>query len=411
MPTISEKAGGGNIDFESADLPCPACHSKGMSIFFQQKAIPSNSCILLPSREEAIGYPNGDLSLGFCPECGFISNTAFNPELTEYSSRYEETQGFSSTFSSFQYKLAEKLVSKYDLHGKDILEIGCGKGEFLTLLCEIGDNRGVGFDPAYISERKKSGGDAEITFIEDFYAEKYSNYSADFIACKMTLEHIHKPFDFVSMIRRSIGDRPDTVVFFQVPDVTRIVRDCAFEDIYYEHCSYFSPGSLSRLLGRCGFDLLNLETTYNGQYLIIEARPGVEETEGSRQEDDLERITLCVREFPARLEKKLSFWNAAMKNFNTRDKRVVIWGSGSKGVSFLTALEITEEIEYAVDINPHRTGFFMPGNGQKIVAIDFLKGYEPDIVIIMNPIYRQEIQDDLDNLNIRAELLTVDSAH
>lgn len=411
MTPTPEKAADRNPNSALADIPCPACGSTGMSIFVRQKAIPSNSCILLPSREEAIGYPTGDLSLAFCPECGFISNTAFNPDLTEYSSRYEETQGYSSIFSSFQYKLAEKLVSQHDLHGKDILEIGCGKGEFLTILCEIGGNRGVGFDPAYISGRKKDGGSTEISFIEDFYSEKYSKYSADFIVCKMTLEHIHNPFDFLSMIRRSIGDRRETVVFFQVPDVTRIINDCSFEDIYYEHCSYFSPGSLSRLFTRCGFDLLTLETTYDGQYLIIEGRPGSGETRGLNHKDDLEQLTPCVREFPARLEKKLSFWKAAMKSFITEGKRVVIWGSGSKGVSFLTALNITEEIEYAVDINPHRTGFFMPGNGQKIVAGEFLKEYGPDIIIVMNPIYRQEIQNDLDKLKIRAELLTVDSDH
>ena len=58
----------------------------------------------------------------------------------------------------------------------------------------------------------------------------------------MTLEHIPATGDFVRMVRRAIGDavrnRP---VFFQIPEATRILRDCAFEDIYYEHCSYFSP--------------------------------------------------------------------------------------------------------------------------------------------------------------------------
>ena len=40
------------------------------------------------------------------------------------------------------------LIRRYDLRGKEVIEIGCGKGEFLSLLCEVGDNRGVGFDPA-----------------------------------------------------------------------------------------------------------------------------------------------------------------------------------------------------------------------------------------------------------------------
>ena len=88
----------------------------------------------------------------------------------------------------------------------------------------------------------------------------------------MTLEHIHPTGDFIATVRRAIGDRVGTNVFFQIPEATRILRDCAFEDIYYEHCSYFSPGSLARLFRANGFEVLGLSTEYDGQYLTIEAR-------------------------------------------------------------------------------------------------------------------------------------------
>ena len=67
-----------------------------MDVFFEQAGIPTNSCLLLDTLEEAAGFPTGDLRLGFCPACGFISNVVF--EEAEYSSRYEETQGFSKLF-------------------------------------------------------------------------------------------------------------------------------------------------------------------------------------------------------------------------------------------------------------------------------------------------------------------------
>ncbi|HEX9438451.1 MAG TPA: SAM-dependent methyltransferase, partial [Roseiflexaceae bacterium] len=113
-----------------------------MSVFFELQQVPAHSVLLMPTRENALGYPKGDIRLGFCDTCGFISNVAFDPGLNEYSSRYEETQGFSATFNAFARNLAAGLIERYDLHGKDLIEIGCGKGEFLTLLCEMGDNRG-----------------------------------------------------------------------------------------------------------------------------------------------------------------------------------------------------------------------------------------------------------------------------
>jgi len=229
------------------DHICPSCFSKGMRGFHELEKVPVHSVLNMRTRETALTYPRGDISLGFCQDCGFISNVAFNAAMLEYSSNCEESQGFSLTFNAFARRLATYLINKYDLYNKNILEIGCGKGEFLTLLSELGENRGIGFDPAYVDGRNRSKARHQVTFIKDFYSEKYASYESDLVCCRMTLEHIHDTANFVSMVRRSIGNRTNTLLFFQVPDVTRILRDCAFEDIYYEHCSYFSPGSLARL--------------------------------------------------------------------------------------------------------------------------------------------------------------------
>lgn len=384
---------------------CPSCGERGMQVFFELQGVPTNSCILLGTREEALAYPRGDLQLAFCPPCGFISNMAFDEKLTEYSGRYEETQSFSETFNAFHRRLAERLIERYNLHGKDVLEIGCGKGEFIALLAELGDNRGVGFDPGYHEERTSTALAGRLRFVKDFYSEKYAGYQADLVCCKMTLEHIHPTSQFIATVRRAIGDRYSTVVFFQLPEATRIVRDCAFEDIYYEHCSYFTSGSLGRLFRRNGFDVLNLETEYAGQYLTIEARParGVPSAPLA-QEDDLAVLAHSVAEFPAKCQAKLVEWRRRVSEASGRGRRIVLWGSGSKAVSFLTTLGVGDSVEYAVDINPYRQGYYMPATGQRIVAPAFLQEYRPDVVIVMNAIYRDEIARDLDRMGLRPEI-------
>ena len=387
---------------------CPGCGAQGMQVFFQLQGVPTNSCILLGTREEALAYPRGDLELAFCSACGFISNMAFDENLTEYSGRYEETQSFSETFNAFHRKLAERLIERYGLHDKDVLEIGCGKGEFIALLAQLGNNRGVGFDPGYREERTADALSGRLKFVKDFYSEKYAAYQADFVCCKMTLEHIHPASRFVATVRRAIGDRYDTVVFFQIPDATRIVRECAFEDIYYEHCSYFSPGSLGRLFRRNGFDVINLETEYAGQYLTIEARPARDvPSTPLPQEDDLPALARGVAEFPAKCRATLDEWRRRVRESRGRGRKIVLWGSGSKGVSFLTTLGVGDSIDYAVDINPHRQGYYMPTTGQRIVAPAFLREYRPDLVIIMNAIYRDEIERDLDRMALRPEIFVL----
>ena len=379
-----------------------------MTVFHQQEDVPTNSCILLGSREEALAYPRGRIALGYCSACGFISNMAFDVALTEYSGRYEETQGFSETFTAFHRDLARRLVERHRIYDKDILEIGCGKGEFLLLLAQLGNNRGIGFDPGYHEERVSPEAAHNVRFIKDFYSEKYRDHKADFVCCKMTLEHIHTTAQFLGTLRRAIADRPDTLVFFQIPEVTRILCNCAFEDIYYEHCSYFSPGSLARLFRHSGFHVLNLETQYADQYLTLEAKVA----QGTSapplpQEDDMALLARYVAEFPAKRDAKLDAWRHRMNKDTAHRRKIVLWGSGSKAVSFLTALRVGDKIEYVVDINPFRHGYFMPATGQRIVAPSFLREYRPDVVIIMNAIYRDEIRRDLQAMELRPEVLAL----
>jgi hypothetical protein len=63
-------------------------------------------------------------------------------------------------------------------------------------------------------------------------------------------------------------------------------------------------------------------------------------------------------------------------------------------------------IEYVVDINPHRQNQYMAKSAQKIVGPEFLVLYQPDVVIVMNPIYRGEIESEMQRHGVVAEMLT-----
>ena len=387
---------------------CPSCGTDGMSPFYQVKGVPVHSVLLMPTREIAMNYPQGDLVLAFCRQCGFISNIAFDPGRHEYSSNYEETQGFSPTFNAFHRQLAAHLIDRYELRNKTVIEIGCGKGEFLNLLCELGSNRGIGFDPAYVSARNPGMSNGGPTFIKDFYSESYDASQRELICCKMTLEHIQPVAEFVRTVRRTIGNRRETIVFFQVPNISRILRELAFWDLYYEHCSYFSPGSLARLMRSCGFEILDLWKDYDDQYVMIEARPHQSKSQPFLpQEDDLVELSHAVAYFAENYTNRLRVWKRDLQTLHREGRRVVIWGGGSKAVAILTTLGIQKEIEYVVDINPFKHGTFLAGNGQQIVAPDFLRAYQPDTVIVMNPIYRSEIQQALTAMGLAPELRTV----
>jgi len=372
-------------------------------------SVPANSCILLNDQHEAQCYPRGKIQLGLCQRCGFIGNLAFNVNMAQYTNAYEEQQSFSPRFNAFARDLAQRLIVRHGLRNKTVLEIGCGKGDFLALLCELGPNRGIGIDPTYIPGRQDGAAPSNITFIQDFYSERYAHLAADFVCCRHTLEHIFDTASFVRTVRNAVNTRPGTIVFFEVPDVLRVLQEPAFWDIYYEHCSYFSLGSLARLFRRCGFEVLDLALEYGGQYLLLEARPAENGPSGSHLEleDTPEVLRDAVARFQETCANAIRQWRRRIQVARAEKKSIAIWGSGSKCVAFLATLGIADDIAAVVDINPYRHGKYLPGTGKPIVPPTALKQIRPDLVIAMNPIYLQEIGTDLAAMDLHPELTSV----
>ena len=391
-----------------SDYVCPNCGNKGISIFYEVKNIPLNSCLLLSTQYQALTFPRGDVTLGFCETCGFISNIAFDPSKVDYSPVYEDQQCFSSKFNTFAQKLATHIVEKYDLHNKKIIEIGCGKGDFLASLCDIGQNKGIGIDPAYIDGRIQNAASEQLTFIRDFYSERYASYKGDLICCRHTLEHIPNTAEFVNIVRRSISDCLDTAVLFEVPDAARVLDELAFWDIYYEHCSYFSPGSLARLFRLCNFSITDLYREFDDQYLIIEAKPVTHRSrKKSILEEGVEELAEEVKYFSVHVKDKLTRWKSRLQKLETDKKRVAIWGSGSKCVAFMATLNVKDEIDCVIDINPYRQGKFLPGSGKQIMPPKFLKKLKPEITIVINPAYTNEIQQMLETMEVTTQIISV----
>jgi hypothetical protein len=221
----------------------------------------------------------------------------------------------------------------------------------------------------------------------------------------MTLEHIAETADFITMVRRSLSDSPDTYVFFQVPDVLRILQEEAFWDIYYEHCSYFTLGSLARLFRRTGFEVLNVGREYNDQYATIDARAGDGTASPLAAENDLADLKELIQNFASRVPRRIAEWKRRLEGYREKRLKTVVWGAGSKGVTFLSTLNVSGAVSYVVDINPNMWGHYVAKTGLEIVKPSILRDYHPDIVIVMNQVYRQEIIAELANLGLRPEVI------
>jgi 2-polyprenyl-3-methyl-5-hydroxy-6-metoxy-1,4-benzoquinol methylase len=385
---------------------CPVCGSQNRRVFFEMMDVPTHCNILWPDRELARNCPRGDIRLAFCRDCSFVANVAFDPVQLKYTEAYDNTLHFSPHFQRYAESLATRLIKAYDLFEKDILEIGCGKGDFLLMLCQLGHNRGVGFDPTYVENKKRCEANGKVRFVRDYYSERYKDLRADLIVCRQVLEHIASPRTFLEMIRQAVGPRANTRVFFEVPNSLNIFQRHFVWDIIYEHCSYFTSCSLARVFSSSGFQVKDLIEEYEGQFLCVDAIPNNQKSLGEVDRHNVSQIAAIIESFNLAYTQKLKEWRSVLESVQEKRDRMVIWGAGSKGVTFLNTFKNIAAIKYAVDINPRKQGMYIPGTGQKIVPPNFLKDYQPDVVIVMNPVYQNEIRDMIAGLGLTTTVVS-----
>lgn len=116
-------------------------------------------------------------------------------------------------------------------------------------------------------------------------------------------------------------------------------------------------------------------------------------------------MAAAVADFRRRFAETRAGWRERLGAARADGRRTVIWGGGSKGVSFLTTLGLEDEVGYVVDVNPYKQDKYMAGTGHRVVSPDFLREYRPDLVVAMNPIYLEEIGAELSSLGVEAELI------
>lgn len=383
---------------------CPLCRSPRTDPFFSLPGMPVSIGILWPSATQARACPRGDLSLVFCRACGFVWNRAFDPSLLAYSERYNNSLEFSPVFQDYARGLARRLVDAYGIRGKDVVELGCGEGYFLSTVCEAGGNRGVGFDPSWSGRPVESPSVRDITCIKDYYGEQYSHIHGDLVCCRHVFEHIPEPLAFLSMVGRTMRARRSGIAYFEVPDIRFILEGLSIWDIIFEHCNYFSAESLSGVFRRCGFEVLRVDSAYGGQFLSLDARLA-DAPDGPAAGEDLAGLTAAAERFADQVLARSRQWQTRLAALRRDGRRVVVWGGGAKTVSFLNMLETGDTIPYAVDINSGKQGRYLPGTGQQIVSPDFLQTYRPHTVVLMNPIYRREVEAQLHALGVDAEVI------
>lgn len=184
-------------------------------------------------------------------------------------------------------------------------------------------------------------------------------------------------------------------VMMETPDFDWIARSFAFEDITYEHCSFFTGASLAFLMRKSGFCVTRFEKVFGGQYMWMEGR---------REEPFLDA---CGRYFKE--ERRMAkTWERHLAEGQCHGERFIVWGAGGKGVAFLSLLDPEREyVEAVVDINPKKQGMYLPGTGHPIISPEeAMRISSPLTIVVMNELYAEEIREKMTGMaGVRIETI------
>jgi SAM-dependent methyltransferase len=203
------------------------------------------------SEEEGINCVKGDVVLVQDLETGLIFNQAFNPDLMQYNTDYQNEQAISVVFQQHLQNVSAIIQTYFDRH--TLIEVGCGKGYFLEQLQRLGFKI-TGFDPTYEG-------------LNPAVVKKYFNpeagLKADGIILRHVLEHVQDPVRFLTKIRDANGGCGK--IYIEVPCFDWICDHRAWFDIFYEHVNYFRLTDFYRFFGA----IYEAGHIFNGQYLYV----------------------------------------------------------------------------------------------------------------------------------------------
>lgn len=370
------------------NFKCPVCNSTNVNCFLEQSNVPVHQNYIFKEKESANNVKKGDLTLCLCEECNFIFNAKFDIALLEYEELYDNTQDKSQIFINYLGEEIDFLINTLGVYEKRIIEVGCGKGNFLKRLVLESNSTGIGFDPSYVGETIQL--DGKLKFIKNLYNKNCVNMPADVVICRHVIEHIPNPIELLLNIKEALKNSLNAIVFFETPLVDWILGNKIFYDFFYEHCSYFNDASIKEALNIAGFKVDAIYHKFNGQYMWIVASIGNERVTNNLVQ--IEKIKPLTVNYTYDMKNILSLWNDKVQEI-AKIGKVAIWGAAAKGTTFLNIID--PEVKYidsVIDINVNKQGCFIAGTGHEIIDFKEITKRNIKYLIVMNSNYINEIK-------------------
>lgn len=308
-----------------------------------------------------------------CSKCGLVQ---LNNEPVSYYREVIRAAAYSEEMRRYRQNQFNNFLDMHSLLGKNTIEIGCGRGEYLSILSEAGaEAYGIEYSQDAVQACNEKGLRVTQGFVDNF-DQKITNGPFNAFFIMSFLEHLPNPNSTLQGIHNNLTK--DAVGLIEVPNFDMILTNNLFSELIIDHLFYFTKETLTSTLSYNGFEVIDCKSTWNNYILSATVR--------KRTPTNLSMF----RSYQKQIGKDLSRYIARFQQ-----NRVAVWGAGHQSLTVLAMSDLNGKIQYVIDSAPFKQGKFTPVTHIPIVSPKRLKEDPVDAVIVMAAAYSNEVADIL----------------
>ena len=365
---------------------CRVCNDK----FFEEpllryKNMPK-AAQFLPDAELLESDKGIDLEVYQCSGCSLVQ---LSNDPVPYYKEVIRAASFSEEMKNFRREQFGSFVQKYSLKDKKVIEIGCGRGEYLSLMQQLGvEAYGLEHSEESMMECIKDGLRVSKGFIESS-TDRLSGAPFDAFYILNFLEHLPDPNSTLRGMYNNLAD--DAVGLVEAPNFDMILRNKLFSEFISDHLFYFNRETLNTTLGLNGFEIIECREEWY-EYIIsaiVKRMKRIPAPLPKGGGGDFRAAKLDMShfyEYQAKIKNEIEEYIGRFK-----DKKVAIWGAGHQALAIIALIDLAGKIKYVVDSAAFKQGKYTPATHISIVSPDTLARDPVDAVIVMAAGYGDEV--------------------
>lgn len=310
-----------------------------------------------------------DLEICQCSGCGLVQ---LSNDPVPYYREVIRAAAASDEMKKFRMKQFRKFVKKFHLKGKKVVEIGCGRGEYLSIMQQAGaDAYGLEYSAESVKHCIKNGLKVSKGFIGDRRTKlKNSPFDAFFIL--NFLEHLPDPNVMLMGMFNNLMD--NGIGLIEVPNFDMMLQKKLFSEFIGDHLFYFTKETLGSILNQNGFEIIDCNEIWHDYIISAIVK--------KRAKTDLSHFD----EIKIKIKNEIDEYICRFKN-----NGVAVWGAGHQALAVMSLLRLEQKIKYVVDSALFKQGKFTPATHIPIVSPDSLDLDPVGAVVIMAASYSDEV--------------------